>query len=899
MSTVEKSKVARVLYGCSVIAMFSGVVLSAQPAVAQDSLGVGDGAVFRLTDKSEYQEGCFEPCMCPIMAVQNMRGVMRLTYDASSDGVAVYRVHDVQIFVPRTDLPITFRGAGVYSIGSPSPATVIQQRLELDLTRDDADATADPIHFDSGWVPLQQSGRINITVSINNMYCYDTVLVIDADRVPDADIVPYALQPGSTFQRGCWDPCDCPIYQPLPMSGTFDLVPLSLTGTFDQYVVVHADWHVATDNAQTSWIPIEGFGLYTRFSEVAVQQRMLMAMTVGDEAPALFDSGSVVTADQFPLIDVLMSINGLNCFDTALHVIAAPANGAVCGGIAGIPCNAGEFCNLPVGHCCCDFFGQCTMIPEICIDLWDPVCGCDGNTYGNECEAAVAQVSLAHYGACEQVCASDVDCDQTTQFCKFPDGHCNQQNSGGVCVDKPVNGCPDIYDPVCGCDGVTYSNECESDAVGVSVAYRGACSNLCGRATDPPCPDYEYCRYPIGTCGATSEPGVCTPRYPPCQPIYDPVCGCDGVTYFNECAAGAAAVSVLYMGECVSPDCPARRSFAISDAATDVSIFCPGHSQRVRIVLNVPAGTSAISLEDTPPAGWAVSDISNEGTFDATNGKVKWGPFFPPFPAEVSYAVMPVSPDTAPSCFDGQISMDGTDVAVCGEQCLHEGCPPWIAADAPGVACPQCGDSDCSACGPNECGNNRVTLCELVANACSWQAGCHDDMSQMTRAAYIWRNGECYCWDDASAIWQSTACPAPGSGLCSDATASATSVDSSPVSVDAFWRPSRTATSRGTMDVTISPNVPANASAVAVELAIPIGWQVVSVDADGHWDSTNRKVKWGLFMDAVPSTLELTLAPTTRTPAAARGARKQPGTTAVTLQGTISIDGHNSAFAVR
>lgn len=905
MSTVKKPKVARVLCGLSVIATLSGVVLCAPPAAAQDSLGAGDGAVFRLTDKSEFQEGCFEPCMCPVSATQNMRGVMRLTYDASgdpsSDGENVYRVHDVQLFVPRSDGTLTFRGTGVYTIASPSPITLVQQRLQLDLTRDDAnpDATSGPIHFDSGWVPLEQTGRINITVSINNMYCFDTVLAIDADRVPNADIVPYALEPGSTFQRGCWNPCDCAIGEPLPMGGTFDLVPLQLTGTFDQYAVVHADWRVATDNAGSAWIPISGFGLYTRFSEFAVQQRMVMALTVGDEASALFDSGSVVTIDQFPLIDVLMSINGLVCFDTALHVIATPDEATVCGGIAGIPCGDGEFCKLPVGHCCCDFFGRCTAFPAGCPDVWDPVCGCDGNTYGNECDASAAGMSIAHYGACEQVCASDFDCDQTTQFCKFPEGHCNEQNSGGVCADKPVSGCPDIYDPVCGCDGVTYSNECASDAVGVSVRYRGACNHLCGRATDPPCLDSEFCKYPLGTCGATNEPGVCTPRYPPCLPDYDPVCGCDGVTYDNECVAGSAGVSVLYMGECVPQDCAARRSFANSDAATDVATFCPGQPQRVRIVLSVPAGTSAISLEDTPPAGWAVSDITNEGTFDATNGKVKWGPFFPPLPAEVSYTVMPVPADAIATCFDGQISIDGADAAVCGQECLREVCPPWIAADEPGVACPQCGDSDCSACGPNECGNNRVTLCEVVADACAWQSGCHDDMSQMTRAAYLWRNGECYCWDDPTAVWQSTACPAPASGLCSDVTASATPADVPSVSVDASWRPSRGATSRGTIFLTISPDVPADASAVAVELDIPKGWAVASIGADGHWDSTHRKVKWGPFMDASPQSLELTLAPAARTPAPARTAGKQPGATPMTLQGTISIDGHDSAFAVK
>jgi hypothetical protein len=36
-----------------------------------------------------------------------------------------------------------------------------------------------------------------------------------------------------------------------------------------------------------------------------------------------------------------------------------------------------------------------------CIALWDPVCGANGATYGNECEAMVRKVEIAHKGACE------------------------------------------------------------------------------------------------------------------------------------------------------------------------------------------------------------------------------------------------------------------------------------------------------------------------------------------------------------------------------------------------------------------------------------------------------------------------------------------------------------------
>jgi hypothetical protein len=79
-----------------------------------------------------------------------------------------------------------------------------------------------------------------------------------------------------------------------------------------------------------------------------------------------------------------------------------PGVGQLCGTRGAGECPAPLFCNFEPGQECgaTDKGGHCAAKPAACPRIAAPVCGCDGKTYGNGCEASAAGVGVKQTGKC-------------------------------------------------------------------------------------------------------------------------------------------------------------------------------------------------------------------------------------------------------------------------------------------------------------------------------------------------------------------------------------------------------------------------------------------------------------------------------------------------------------------
>ena len=160
------------------------------------------------------------------------------------------------------------------------------------------------------------------------------------------------------------------------------------------------------------------------------------------------------------------------------------ADAQLCGSRGLDPCAEGQYCNWSDDSCGeVDRPGVCETRPQACTRDYRPVCGCDGNTYGNACTAAAAGVDQTHEGECErpgqgvgETCGgiATLQCEDGL-VCDYSGNRMCVSDIAGQCALPENRACTMNYDPVCGCNGRTYSNDCVRITSYAALAHEGAC----------------------------------------------------------------------------------------------------------------------------------------------------------------------------------------------------------------------------------------------------------------------------------------------------------------------------------------------------------------------------------------------------------------------------------------
>lgn len=176
--------------------------------------------------------------------------------------------------------------------------------------------------------------------------------------------------------------------------------------------------------------------------------------------------------------------------------------------------------------------------------------------------------------------------------------------------------------------------------------------------------------------------------------------------------------------DCWQPGGPAGsaskllRSIQPAEAATAAED--PGESQRiieadpeipgrytVRIEATPSENAHAWALEDAIPSGCEVRELNEGGVFDATNGKVKWGPYFDNQARVLSYAID--CPGGAQGTFAGLLSVDGKSKPIAGDAFIET---PDAAQIIPPVRP--------AACGSGQCGGGSIGMLPLTCLGLLW-----------------------------------------------------------------------------------------------------------------------------------------------------------------------------------
>jgi len=273
----------------------------------------------------------------------------------------------------------------------------------------------------------------------------------------------------------------------------------------------------------------------------------------------------------------------------------------VCRAPSECPCDRPE-CPCPDGYECGPD-RRCAP-PLVCPPDVDLVCGDDGNTYRNRCEAETKRgVRVVHDGACR--CPDAEPCDLAC-----PLGYRRDDKGCPRCeCQDECEACPRVGQPVCGSDGQTYPNAC--------VAKRCADAEIVAHHACGLCPSNESCdlECPAGHQRDAVDCPMCAcrPEEQPCgcplpEELQRPVCGANGWTYLSECHARCENVAIVLRSacpllRCLEHDgCPAGTACQRGRQPCPDGSTCPGACVMPALGCGISAaGTDAAQRPDGSP----------------------------------------------------------------------------------------------------------------------------------------------------------------------------------------------------------------------------------------------------------------------------------------------------------
>jgi hypothetical protein len=106
------------------------------------------------------------------------------------------------------------------------------------------------------------------------------------------------------------------------LTGTFDLRSLPPDPMFSNYAVENVKW-VANESARP--LEITGSGTYRVGGEVALQERMILDLSIDGGPSERYDSGDVAGGGDFPRITIVIRRHlSSTCLDTVMTIDASP-----------------------------------------------------------------------------------------------------------------------------------------------------------------------------------------------------------------------------------------------------------------------------------------------------------------------------------------------------------------------------------------------------------------------------------------------------------------------------------------------------------------------------------------------------------------------------------------------